>query len=202
MDSETPSSHTATAGDPRWFSGCAIAALVLAGLMVFGAVELMNVEKGLDGYGQLEQAGSSGSAAEPLGAGETAQYEDGLKVTVSAPRAEADGTYEFSVIYDNGTDHQLRPGGQSFDDSVSDLGPAPLVVRPGRSLDDYVSDFDLTLLDGQTSASALLPPLGAGGKRTVPVRIKPTRAGIPFTVEVAPPDAGYRDTAYFQLTAG
>lgn len=34
----------------------------------------------------------------------------------------------------------------------------------------------------------------------MPVRIKPGKNGISVTVEVAPPDAGYRDTAYFQLT--
>ncbi|MEV5880742.1 hypothetical protein AB0L75_42540 [Streptomyces sp. NPDC052101] len=202
MDTDTPSSNTAAAGDTRRSSCCAFAAIVLAGLVAFGAWALANVEKGLDGYGQLEQDGPSGSATEPLGPGATAQYEDGLKVTVSAPHAETDGTYAFSVTYDNGTDRELRPGGESFDGSFSDLGPAPLVVRPGRPLDDYVADYGLTLVDPQRSASVLMPSLGKGDKRTVPVRIQPTRAGIPVTVEVAPPDAGYRETAYFQLSAG
>jgi hypothetical protein len=202
MDMEPTSTDTPAAINSRWFSGCAIAGIVLAALMAFAAWSLTRLEKGLDGYGQLEQAGASGSAAEPLGPGATARYEDGLEITVSPPRAEADGTYAFSVIYENGTGKELRPGGESFDDSVSELGPAPLVVRPGRSLDDYVTDYDLTWLDQEKSASVLMPPLAGGEKRTVPVRIKPTRAGIPVTVEVDPPDAGYREAANFQLTVG
>ncbi|MGW0885716.1 hypothetical protein [Streptomyces sp. NPDC002671] len=203
MDTDSTSPDTAAAGDMRWFSGCAIAAVVLAVVVAFGACALEDVEKGLDGYGQLEeQDGASGSVADPLGPGATARYEDGLKITVSAPRAEADGTYAISVTYDNGTDEELHPGGESFDGSVSELGPAPLVVRPGKSLDNYVTDYDLTVLDRGSVAAMLWSPLAGGDQRTVLVRFKPTQAGIPVTVEVAPPDAGYRETAYFQLTAG
>ncbi|MFB6783550.1 MULTISPECIES: hypothetical protein [unclassified Streptomyces] len=36
------------------------------------------------------------------------------------------------------------PGGKSQDSSVSAVGSAPLVVRAGKSLDDYVSEYDLT----------------------------------------------------------
>ncbi|MFI0812998.1 hypothetical protein [Streptomyces echinatus] len=201
MDISSASSDD-TAGSTRWFGGCAIAGILLAGLVVFGAYELENVEKGLDGYGQMEQAGPSGSVADPLAPGATARFEDGLKITVSPPVPTAEGTYAFSVTYENGTDTEVLPGGQSLRGSVSEIGPAPLVVRPGGSLDDYVTDYDLDWLNREAAASELMPSLAEGGKRTIPVTIRPTRAGIPVTVEVAVPDAGYRETAYFQLTAG
>ncbi|WP_411102997.1 hypothetical protein [Streptomyces sp. cmx-4-9] len=189
-----------TADLPRWFSGCAIAAAALIALTVLGAWALDEFEKGLDGYGQLEQSGPSGSVADPLGPGATARYEDDLRVTVSRPRPESDGTYSLTVTYENGTDGELHPGGESSDAGVSEYGPAPLVVRAGRSLDDYASGYSLTWLNQQESAAALMPPLGPDKKRTVTVRIKPSGKGIPITVEVDPPTAGFRETAHFQLT--
>jgi hypothetical protein len=202
METNPASTDRAAASDSRWASGCAVAAIACTALLAFGAWALADIEKGLDGYGQMEQDGASGSVADPLGPGATARYEDGLEVTVSPPHAEGGGTYAFSVTYANGSDAELLPGGDSSDGSVSGYGDAPLVVRPGRPLDDYVSDYDLTWLNQEKAASALMPPLAEGEERTVPVRIKPTRAGIPVTVEVAVPDAGYREAAYFQLTAG
>ncbi|MFF5536350.1 hypothetical protein ACFY71_28360 [Streptomyces cinerochromogenes] len=202
MDMNPASAQSEAASSTRWLSGCAIALIILTALVAFGAYALENIEKGLDGYGQMEQEGPSGSVADPLGPGETARYEDGLKVTVSQPVAKANGSYVFLVTYDNGTDTEVFPGGRSLEGSVSGIGPAPLVVRAGRSLDDYVTDYDLTWLNRDTSAAELVPPLAEGEKRTIPVRIKPTRAGVPVTVEVAVPDASYRETAYFQLTVG
>ncbi|MFI8961697.1 hypothetical protein ACIGO8_06230 [Streptomyces sp. NPDC053493] len=187
----------------RWPLGCGIAMFVLLGLLGLGAWALQEFEKGLDGYGQLEQSGStgmSGSVASPFAAGMTARYEDGLKVTVSPPHADAGGrTYSFTVTYENDTDGTIRPGGESLDSSVSTYGQAPLVVRAGRSLDDHTADYTLDWPDWRGAASVLLPPLAEGETRTVPVRIEPSRKGIPVTVEVAPPDAGYRETAHFQL---
>ncbi|MEU1012494.1 hypothetical protein [Streptomyces sp. NPDC005890] len=196
----TPNS-TASGSEGRWIGCCAFAAIAIVALLAYGAFALDNLQKGMDGYGQMEQDGASGSVTEPLGPGSTARYEDGLRVTVGPPHAEAGGAYAFSVTYENGTDDELLPGGESLEDSVLEYGPAPLVVRPGKPRDDYVSDYDLTVLDREKTASLLMPPLAEGETRTVPVRIKPTRAGIPVTVEVAVPDAGYRETAYFQLTA-
>ncbi|WP_146075677.1 hypothetical protein [Streptomyces sp. Ru62] len=121
---------------------------------------------------------------------------------MSPPVAKGDGTHTFSVTYENGTDAEVLPGGPSLEDSVSEIGPAALVVRPGRSFDDYVTDYDLDWLNDQAAASDLVPPLAEGEKRAVPVHVKPTRAGVPVTVEVAVPDTGYRATAYFQLTVG
>ncbi|MEU7602188.1 hypothetical protein AB0B78_28370 [Streptomyces sp. NPDC040724] len=196
---DTPT-DTPTADRPRWFNGCAIAAVVLIVLVGLGAWALAEIEKGLDGYGQLEQSGPSGYVADPLGPGATARYEDGLKVNVSRPRPESDGSYTLTVTYENGTDEELRPGGESSDSSVSGFGNAPLVVRAGKSLDDYASGYSLTWPNQEESAAALMPPLGTDKKRTVPVRIKPGSKGTPVTVEVAPPTAGFRETAYFELT--
>ncbi|MGW6982234.1 hypothetical protein ACWGE1_22820 [Streptomyces sp. NPDC054932] len=202
MDTDPAPTDTPTADKPRRFNGCAVAAAVLVVLAVLGAWALAEFEKGLDGYGQLEQSGPAGHVADPLGPGATARYEDGLKVTVSRPRPEADGTYSLTVTYENDTDEELRPGGESSVDSVSEHGPAPLVVRAGRSLDDHTSGFSLNWLNSRESAAALMPPLGTDKKRTVPVRIRPSTdaKGIPVTVEVDPPEAGYRETAYFELT--
>jgi hypothetical protein len=198
--SPAPTSPTPTRTS-RWPTCCAIALLVLTVLAGLGAWALAELEKGLDGYGQLEQGGASGSVADPLGPDATARYEDGLKITVSAPRREADGTYGFTITYDNGTDEELHLGGESVQGSVSTIGPAPLVVRAGRSLDDYVTDYDLTWLNEEAAALALMPPLAPDDERTIPVHISVTRRGIPVTVEVDVPAAGYRETAYFQITA-
>ncbi|MEU9798934.1 hypothetical protein [Streptomyces sp. NPDC051000] len=196
----TATDNTPTTDTPRWFSGCAIAVVVLTVLVIAGAWALAEFEKGLDGYGQLEQSGPSGYVADPLGPGATARYEDGLKVTVSPPRPESDGTYSLTVTYENDTDEELRLGGDSSDDGVSEYGPAPLVVRAGKSLDDHTSGYSLNWLNQRESAAALMPALGTDKKRTIPVRVKPTKRGVPVTVEVDPPAAGFRETAYFQLT--
>ncbi|MFE1825890.1 hypothetical protein [Streptomyces yangpuensis] len=200
MDTDRTPADTPTPDTPRWLKGCAIAALCLLGLVGLGAWAIAELEKGLDGYGQLEQSGPSGSVADPLGPGATARYEDGLKITVSRPRAEPDGTYSLTVTYDNDTDEELRPGGDSAASAVSSYGDAPLAVRAGRSLDDSASGYSLNWLNSDESAAALMPPLGADRKRTVPVRVRPSTKGVPVTVEVEPPTAGFRETAYFQLT--
>ncbi|MER5777479.1 hypothetical protein ABT144_24965 [Streptomyces sp. NPDC002039] len=200
MDTDQTPTSTPTADSPRGFNGCAIAVVILTGLVVLGAWALAEFEKGFDGYGQLEQSGPSGSVADPLGPGATARYEDGLKVTVSRPRAESDGSYSLTVTYDNDTDEELRPGGESLDSAVSESGLAPLVVRAGESLDDYVSEYSVTWSNRREAAAALMPPLGTEKKRTVPVRVKPSRKGIPVTVEVDPPTADFRETAHFQFT--
>lgn len=152
MDTD-PTPDSAATGSPRWFKGCAMALLVLTVLVLLGAAALAEVEKGLDGYGHL----------------------------------------------DNGTDEVLHPGGPSLKTSVSTIADAPLVVRPGKSLDDYASGYDLTWLNEDEAASVLMPPLGKEKKRTVLVRVEPGKQGTPVTVEVAPPSAGYRETAYWQL---
>ncbi|MFE1900379.1 hypothetical protein [Streptomyces yangpuensis] len=200
MDTDRTPADTPTPDTPRWLKGCAIAALCLLGLVGLGAWAIAELEKGLDGYGQLEQSGPSGSVADPLGPGATARYEDGLKITVSRPRAEPDGTYSLTVTYDNDTDEELRPGGDSAASAVSSYGDAPLAVRAGGSLDDSASGYSLNWLNSDESAAALMPPLGADRKRTVPVRVRPSTKGVPVTVEVEPPTAGFRETAYFRLT--
>ncbi|MFD5619702.1 hypothetical protein [Streptomyces yangpuensis] len=200
MDTDRTPADTPTPDTPRWLKGCAIAALGLLGLVGLGAWAIAELEKGLDGYGQLEQSGPSGSVADPLGPGATARYEDGLKITVSRPRAEPDGTYSLTVTYDNDTDEELRPGGDSAASAVSSYGDAPLAVRAGGSLDDSASGYSLNWLNSDESAAALMPPLGADRKRTVPVRVRPSTKGVPVTVEVEPPTAGFRETAYFRLT--
>ncbi|MEY7974888.1 hypothetical protein AB8O53_00820 [Streptomyces pilosus] len=45
----------------------------------------------------------------------------------------------------------------------------------------------------------LARPLGAGETREVPLRVRPSRRGIPATVIVGWPDGTYRDEAYFRL---
>ncbi|MEV0415508.1 hypothetical protein AB0I68_33230 [Streptomyces sp. NPDC050448] len=190
---------TATAGSPRRFNGCAIALLVLTVLALLGAVALSEIGKGLDNPGDLDNDGTSGSVAAPLGPGTTARYNDDLEVTVSRPRREAGGTYLLTITYVNDTDEVLHPGGQSAKSSVSTFTGAPVVVRPGKSLDDHASDYTLTWLNEDEAASVLVPPLGKGKKRTVLVQVRPSRQGIPVTVEVKPPSAGYRETAYWQF---
>ncbi|MCX5078058.1 hypothetical protein OG321_37040 [Streptomyces sp. NBC_00424] len=200
MDTDQTPPGTPTSDRPRGLNGCAVAVVVLTGLVILAAWALAEFEKGFDGYGQLEQSGPSGYVADPLGPGATARYEDGLKVTVSRPRPEPDGSYSLTVTYENDTDEELRPGGESSDAGASEYGPAPLVVRAGKSLDDHASGYSVTWLNRREAAAALVPPLGTEKKRTVPVRVKPSVKGIPVTVEVDPPTAGFRETAYFQFS--
>ncbi|MFJ2593770.1 hypothetical protein [Streptomyces erythrochromogenes] len=104
------------------------------------------------------------------------------------------------MTYENDTDEELRAGGESPAGAASEYGPAPLVVRAGRSLDDHASGYSLDWVNWREAGAALVPPLGTDRKRTVPVRVRPSTKGIPVTVEVDPPTAGYRETAHFQLT--
>ncbi|WP_097865646.1 hypothetical protein [Streptomyces sp. rh34] len=199
MDTEATAAAT-SATDPtpadssRWFYGCAIAVIVFFVLIMLGAAAVTEFEKSLDGDGQMEQPGLSGSVSQPLGPGATARYEDGLWVTVSRPQPHDDGTYSLTVTFKNGTDEELRLNGDSY--------PPPLAVRAGESGDDYAGGYSVSWLNSEKSRAALVPPLAEGKERGVTVRMKPTRKGVPVTVEVSPPDAGYRETAHFQLTLG
>ncbi|MEU3732853.1 hypothetical protein AB0E81_26095 [Streptomyces sp. NPDC033538] len=198
MDTDLAPTPAPTGENSGCAIGCVVGVLFLVMLVVGGAWVLDELVKGLDGDGQLEQVGASGGVADPLGPGVVARYEDGLNVTVDPPHREPDGTYSFTVTYENGTDEKILPGGESSEDSVSEAGPAPLSVRAGEPLDNY-SEYDLTWLNRQESAFLLILPLDGGETRSVPVRVKPSERGTPVTVEVAPPDDGYRDTAHFQF---
>ncbi|WP_344607009.1 hypothetical protein [Streptomyces glaucus] len=188
MHTDTPAAGTSTAHSNRWFTGCAVALLAFFVLIGLGALALAEFEKSLDGHGQLEQD------PHPFGPGATARYEDGLEAAVSAPHREPDGTYRFTVTYDNSTEEELLPGG------TSSPGPAPLVVREGELYRDHASGYSLEWLNQDEAVSALMPPLGADDTRTVPVHVRPGGEGTPVLVEVTPPSADYRETAYFQLT--
>ncbi|MGW1296610.1 hypothetical protein [Streptomyces sp. NPDC002533] len=200
MDTEEDASAAATATDTspaassRGFYGCVIALIAFFTLFALGAHALTEFEKGLDGDGQLEQPGRSGSVSQPLGPGTTARYEDGLWVTVSRPERHDDGTYGVTVTFKNGTDGQLRLGDAEFSGTLD--------VRPGESGQDYAPGEDVSWLNWKEVASALATPVPEGEERTVPVTLKPEREGAPVTLEVTPPHPGYRDTAYFQLTLG
>ncbi|MFI1225600.1 MULTISPECIES: hypothetical protein [unclassified Streptomyces] len=196
MDTEAAATATDTspAAGSRGFYGCAIALIAFFALIALGAHALTEFEKGLDGDGQMEQPGSSGSAYQPLGPGMTARYEDGLWVTVSHAQPHDDGTYSVTVTFKNGTDEELRLGEEAF--------PGTLDVEPGESGQDYAPGYDVNWLNREESASALVPPLPEDDERTAPVRLKPARKGAPVTLEVTPPDAGYRETAHLQLTLG
>lgn len=197
MDTEeaTTAAETAPAADgSRWFYGCWIAAIAFLALFALAAHAVTEFEKSLDGNGQMEQPGRSGSAYQPLGPGATARYEDGLRVTVSVPEAHDDGTYSLTVTYKNGTDEDLALDGDSYS--------ASLAVRAGEAHDEYATGYTVRQLDGAKSAAALAQPLPEDDERTVPLRLKPSRKGIPVTVEVSTPTPGSRDTAHFQLTLG
>ncbi|MFE7460485.1 hypothetical protein [Streptomyces sp. NPDC057554] len=197
MDTEeaTTAAKTPPAADgSRWFYGCSIAVVALFALFALAAHAVTEFEKSLDGDGQMEQPGRSGSAYEPLGPGATARYEDGLRVTVSRPEAHDDGTYSLAVTYENGTDEELALDGDPYS--------TPLAVRAGEAHDEYATGYTVRQLDGDKAAAALAPPLAEDDERTVPILLKPSRKGIPVTVEVTPPDTGYRETAHFQLTLG
>lgn len=195
MDTEeaTTAADTPSADGSRWFSGCSIAVIALFALFALGAHAVTEFEKSLDGDGQMEQPGLSGSAHQPLGPGATARYEDGLRVTVSRPEAHDDGTYSLTVTYRNGTDEELVLDGDSYS--------APLTVRAGEADDENALGY-VDWLNHDTSEAALAPPLGEGEERVVPVRLKPSGKGTRITVKVTAPNGSYRDTAHFQLTLG
>lgn len=197
MDTEAAAATATDTSPPassRGFFGCVIALIAFFTLIALGAHAITEFEKGLDGDGQLEQPGLSGSVSQPLGPGTTARYEDGLRVTVSHPERHDDGTYSATVTFKNDTDEGLRLGGEEFSDALD--------VEPGESGQDYAPGEDVNWLNPDEAAAVLLPPLPEGEERTVPVRLKPDRKGGPVTLEVTPPHPGYRETAYFQLTLG
>ncbi|MFJ1745667.1 hypothetical protein ACIOJD_05410 [Streptomyces sp. NPDC088116] len=211
MEAPERSTDSGSRTERRWHKGCAAALSVFAvlGLVLglLGLWGLSELEKGLDGYGQLEETdyGASGSVADPLAPGAIARYEDGLRVTVSEPRWKPEERiYCFTVTYENERDESLIPGGGSADESASEYGPAPLVVRAGEPLDDYGPDDGSTSdwLNRLEAGAELLSPLGAGERVAVPVRVTGSAKGTPITVEVVPPDDSYRETAYWKLTLG
>ncbi|MFH8882265.1 hypothetical protein [Streptomyces californicus] len=194
MDTEATTSapaDTPPAVSSRGFYGCAIAMIVAVVLIMLAAAGLSEFEKGLDGDGQMEQPGPDGSSSQPLGAGMTARYEDGLWVTVSAPR-RVGSVYRLTVTYENDTDGELHLGRTSLD--------RPLVVRGGTADGDGGSDYGTSWVNSEQSEDALAPVLPEGESRVVPVLVEPSRRGAPVTVEVTPPHAGYRETSYFELS--
>ncbi|MCI4045759.1 hypothetical protein [Streptomyces sp. TRM75563] len=195
MDTEeVTAAETSPAASSRGFYGCAIALIAFFTLIALGAHAFTEFEKGLDGDGQLERPGRSGSAYHPLGPGTTARYEDGLRVTVGFPERHDDGTYRLTVTFRNGTDKELLLGEEAYSDTLD--------VEPGASGQDSAPGHDVNWLNGDEVASALAPPLPEGEERTVPVRLQPDREGAPVTVDVTPPHPGYRETARFRLTLG
>ncbi|MFE7136228.1 hypothetical protein ACFVAG_00550 [Streptomyces sp. NPDC057644] len=195
MDTEeVTAAETSPPASPRGFYGCVIALIAFFTLIALGAHAFTEFEKGLDGDGQLERPGSSGSAYRPLGPGTTARYEDGLRVTVSFPERHDDGTYSLTVTFKNGTDEELVLG----EESLSGM----LEVEPDEFGQGYAAGSYVDWLNWDESDSALASPLPEGEERTVPVRLKPDRKGVPVTLEVTPPHSGYRETAEFQLTLG
>ncbi|MGA5821483.1 hypothetical protein ACPC54_26865 [Kitasatospora sp. NPDC094028] len=197
MDTDPTPTNPPTSGNPRSATGCGFALAALTVLAVLGAVALGKFEKSLTGYGHLQDL--SGSVAEPLRPGATAHYDDDLAITVSPPHREPDNTYSFTITYDNGTDKELRPGGESPDTTFGKSGSAPIVVRGGKPLGPDIPGWGVTVLDRAGTASLLMPPLGGDRKRTVPVRVKPDKEGGFVTVEVTPTSSGYRETAYWQF---
>ncbi|WP_257136594.1 hypothetical protein [Streptomyces sp. f150] len=197
MDTEeaaATATDTSPVASSRGFYGCVIALIAFFTLIALGAHAITEFEKGLDGDGQLEQPGPSGSVSQPLGPGTTARYEDGLWVTVSHPERHDDGTYSATVTFKNDTDEELRLGDEAFSDTLD--------VEPGESGQDYAPGQDVNWLNPDEVASAPAPLLPEGDERTVPVLLKPDRKGAPVTLEVTPPHPGYRETAHFQLTLG
>ncbi|MBL1097313.1 hypothetical protein [Streptomyces coffeae] len=189
-DAEGPSKKT---------SGCAVAMVVLGCLALLGMVGLSELEKGLDGYGQLE------GGQEDLGPGATAEYEDGLRVTVSEPvREPGSRVYAFTITYENGTDSALRPIGTGSDAYVSDIAGSdtPLIVRAGVPYDyDGPDDgTDVEWLNDDEANRRLRPSLGEDESVRVPVRVRARAKATPVTVEVQPPGDDFRDTAQWALT--
>ncbi|MER7770567.1 hypothetical protein [Kitasatospora sp. NPDC096140] len=202
MDTNSTATTPPATAEQRWATGCGIAVVVLTALAVLGAVAVGQLEKSLTGYGHLE--GTSGSAAEPLRPGRTVRYDDDLTVTVGPAHREPDDAYSFTITYDNGTDGELRPGGTPPDTGIGTgkSSYAPVVVHGGTPLSPDIPGWGVTVLDQAGSAAALMPPLAPDGKRTVPVRVRPDKAGSFVTVQVNPEPGGNRDTAYWQFTLG
>ncbi|MGW3074604.1 hypothetical protein [Kitasatospora sp. NPDC001132] len=214
MDTNAAPSHPQPSANPRWATICGIVVVLLSALLVLGAMALAKFEDSLTQHGYVK---GPGTAVEPLHAGGTARYDDGLRITVSPPHREPDNSYSFTITYDNGTGQELRPGGTSPDTGLGTTGgSAPVVVRAGKAIDSGPASLTptsgagsapapapaMSFLDRAESVTALTPPLGTEQKRTVPVRVKPDREGGAVTLEVAPKSPGYRDTAYWQFDLG
>ncbi|MER7622909.1 hypothetical protein [Streptomyces sp. NPDC126503] len=199
MNANEAHSGTGGAGSTRrWHVGCSVALVAAFVLVILGAWSLREFEKGLDGDGQLDMPRAyAGSAVEPLPAGATARYEDGVRVTVGPPRPEDDGrTYRITVTFENGSDETLEPDTGGHDDTLD--------VRPGRPADSSWAAADGTIdrLDFREAEQLLDRPLAEDEKRTVPVRVTASRKGLPLTVEVRPPHRSHRAAAYWQLSLG
>ncbi|MFE7043421.1 hypothetical protein ACFU9X_29470 [Streptomyces atratus] len=175
--------------------GCAIAGIVLACLVLLGLVALDWLEDSVKDPRRLESDSS-------LGPGETAEYADGLRVTVSVPSKEPDGSYRFTITYDNDTDEPIRPIGDS-EDGVSqyDISHDPLIVRAGKLYDGDAADpADINWANDEQVARKLLPSLEEGESVTVPIHVTDAKRGTPVTVEVEPQSAGYRPGAGWEFT--
>ncbi|MGW7585658.1 hypothetical protein ACWGKU_31915 [Kitasatospora sp. NPDC054768] len=211
MDTNAAPTAPRPSVNPRWATGCGIALALLTALVVLGAMALAKFEDSLTQHGYVK---GPGTVVEPLHAGGTARYDDGLRITVSPPHREPDNSYSFTITYDNRTGKELRPGGTSPATGVGTTrGSAPVVVRAGKAIDSGspsatpassagpapVPAPGMTVLDVAASVTALTPPLDTEQHRTVPVRVKPDKDGGPATVEVAPKSPGYRDIAYWQF---
>ncbi|WP_431042407.1 hypothetical protein ACQUSR_11140 [Streptomyces sp. P1-3] len=166
--------------------------LILSGVCFF-TYAIYSLEKSLKGNGGVE-----GSAENPLGAGDTERYENGLRVTVSEPRLEPDGTtHRFTVTYENESDRTLTalPMG---------AGRVPLVVNDGEPLDHDDPDDSSSsyTIDLEETVRKLLTRLDAGDSITVPVRVVGSKEGMTITVKVWMPFEGYRydHPVYWTLT--
>ena len=187
--------------DSTWATCCGVVTVVLVLLLGLGAWGVSELEKGLDGYGQVESGdtGPDGSVADPFGPGGSARYEDGLDITVDEGRGEQDGRVRhFNLTFENGTDDTVQLGGTTNGDDVYEA----LDVRAGRPLDDNGPDDGSTSdwLGSEEALDALRAPLRADETRTVPLRVTGDTKGMAITVEVMPQDDEYRDTVYWHLT--
>ncbi|MFF4948406.1 hypothetical protein [Streptomyces chattanoogensis] len=177
-------------------SGCAIAGIVLTGVVLLGILALAWVVESVKDPRRLE-------TDSPLGPGGTAEYADGLRVTVSTPSRQPDGSYRFTITYDNDTDEPIRPIGDSEDGGVSqyEISHDPLIVRAGKVYGtDAAAPGDINWANDEQVARKLLPPLEEGESVTVPIHITDAKRGTPVTVEVEPPSAGYREGANWEFT--
>ncbi|MFG3253892.1 hypothetical protein [Streptomyces sp. NPDC048172] len=196
-----PVTGAATGGDSKWTVGCAVALTIVTVLAALGAIALQEFEKGLDGTGQVEAAGGpDGSVADPFAAGDTARYEDGLKVTVGDAERGSGGVHRFTVTFENGTDDPL-PLGETGSYAADGL----LGVCAGEPLDDCTPDDarDVDWVNSESVTARFQGELKPGDSLTVPLRLKGDGEGTqPVTVETTPYSASYRDTVYWRLDLG
>ncbi|KPC60551.1 hypothetical protein ADL29_29005 [Streptomyces chattanoogensis] len=169
--------------------------MVLTSLVLLGIAALAWVVESVKDPRRLENGSS-------LGPGGTAEYADGLSVTVSAPSREPDGSYRFTITYDNDADEPISPIGGS-EDGVSqyEISHDPLIVRAGKRYGaDAAAPGDLNWANDEQVARKLLPSLEEGESVTVPIHITDAKRGTPVTVEVEPQSAGYREGANWEFT--